>query len=146
MKKMVRLLMVFTVLCLMVNLKDLSAQEVIDVTKEVNVTGNNPDLVYYPVPFIPVLKDLSYQGEQSALLKTDKIITGMLVFKGNYKANSLLEFYRVQMKNNGWEEVGSFTSKITFVAYKRPEGHAFISVSEGYFSTELRIVIIFNKN
>jgi len=128
------------------NSKNLFAQEVIDVSKEINITGANKDLVYFPVPFIPVLKDLSYQGEQSALLKTGKVITGMLVFKGNYKANSLLEFYKVQMKNNGWEEVGSFTSKITFIAYKRPEGQAFISVSERYFSTELRIVVILNQN
>jgi len=102
-------------------------------------------LFYYPVPFIPVLKDMEYVAEKSAVLKTPDLVTGMLVFKGNYSAKSLLNFYKVQMKNNGWKEVGSFTSKISFIAYERPEGTAFISISEGLISTELRIVVILNK-
>lgn len=117
-------------------------QEVVEVYKEVEITGQSKDLVDYPVPFIPVLKDLRYDNEKSALLKTKNYITGMLVFKGNYSAKSLVEFYRVQMKNQGWEEVGSFSSKITFIAFSRPEGQAFIAISEGYFLTELRIVVI----
>lgn len=117
-------------------------QEVIDVSKEVEVTGQSKDLVYYPVPYVPVLKDLRYDSERSALLKTGSYITGMLVFKGNYSPKSLVEFYRVQMKNQGWEEIGSFTSKITFIAFSRPEGQAFIAISEGLFLTELRIVVI----
>lgn len=117
-------------------------QEVIDLSKEINVTGQAKDLVYYPVPFIPVLKDLRYDSDKSALLKTGSHIAGMLVFKGNYSSKSLVEFYRVQMKNQGWEEVGSFSSKITFIAFSRPEGQAFIAISEGFFFTELRIVVI----
>lgn len=118
------------------------AQEVIDLSREINIIGQTKDLVYYPVPFIPVLKDLRYDGDKSALLKTGFHITGMLVFKGNYSSKSLVEFYRVQMKNQGWEEVGSFSSKITFIAFSRPEGQAFIAISEGLFLTELRIVVI----
>lgn len=117
-------------------------QEVIDISKEIEVTGQSKDLVYYPVPFIPVLKDLRYDSDKSALLKTGAHITGMLVFKGNYSSKSLVEFYRVQMKNQGWEEVGSFSSKITFIAFSRPEGQAFVAISEGFFLTELRIVVI----
>lgn len=97
--------------------------------------------ILYPIPNIPVLKGLSYQPSDSAILKTGGVITGMLVFKGNYKANSLVEFYRVQMKNLGWQEVGSFTSKTTFLAFKRPEGQAFISIKEGWAQTEVRIIV-----
>jgi len=103
------------------------------------------DLVYFPIPYIPVLKDLEYQSEKSALLRTGDTLTGMIVFRGNYSPKSLVEFYRVQMKNQGWEEVGSFSSKVIFIAYKRPEGTAFISVSEGWYYTELRIVVILSK-
>jgi len=103
------------------------------------------DLIYFPVPFIPVLKDLDYQPEKSALLRTGNILTGMLVFRGNYSPKSLVEFYKVQMVNQGWEEIGSFSSKIIFLAYKRPEGTAFISVSEGWYYTELRIVVMLSQ-
>jgi hypothetical protein len=103
------------------------------------------DLTYFPVPFIPVLKDLDYQAEKSALLRTGDLLTGMLVFRGNYSPKSLVEFYKVQMVNQGWEEIGSFSSKIIFLAYKRPEGTAFISVSEGWYYTELRIVVILSQ-
>jgi len=108
-------------------------------------TQKTKELIYFPVPFIPVLKDLEYQAEKSALLRTGKILTGMLVFRGNYKPNSLIEFYKVQMKNHGWEEIGAFSSKVTFIAYKRPEGTAFISISQGWYYTELRIVVMLNQ-
>ncbi len=97
--------------------------------------------IYYPVPNVPVLKGLNYDPSESAILKTGGILTGMLVFKGNYKASSLVEFYRVQMKNLGWKEVGSFTSKTTFLAFKREDGQAFISLKEGLFQTEIRIIV-----
>ena len=100
------------------------------------------DLIYFPVPYIPVLKDLEYQAENSALLRTGGVLTGMLVFKGKYTLKSLVEFYKVQMRNQGWEEIGAFSSKITFIAYKRPEGTAFISISQGWYYAELRIVVM----
>lgn len=100
------------------------------------------DLIYFPVPYIPVLKDLEYQAENSALLRTGGVLTGLLVFKGKYTLKSLVEFYKVQMINQGWEEIGAFSSKITFIAYKRPEGTAFISISQGWYYAELRIVVM----
>ncbi len=97
--------------------------------------------IVYPIPNIPVLKGLSYQPSDSAILKTGGIITGILVFKGNYKASDLVEFYRVQMKTLGWQEVGSFTSQTTFLAFKRQDGQAFISIKEGWVQTDVRIIV-----
>jgi hypothetical protein len=74
------------------------------------------------------------------------ILTGMLVYKGRYKAKDLVDFFRTQMASQGWHEVGSFTSKMTFLAYKRPEGTAFISITEGPFYTEVRIVVVLSLN
>ena len=119
-----------------------SSQAKVSQAKKVKQTKKEKALIYYPVPYIPVLKDLRYIADKSAILHTENIVTGMLVFKANYNAKALLEFYKTQMRNNGWREVGSFTSTITFIAYKRPEGNAFISITESAFSTELRIVII----
>jgi len=111
-----------------------------------NQTNTKKPFIYYPVPYVPVLKDLQYVAEKSAVLKTPQVVTGMLVFKGDYSAKSLLDFYKVQMPNNGWKIVGSSSaSKISFLAYKRPNGTVFISISEGVFSSELRIVIILEK-
>ncbi len=102
-------------------------------------------LIYFPVPFIPVLKDMEYQADKSALLKSGKLLTGMLVFSGNYSPKALVEFYETQMANQGWEEIGAFSSKIIFIAYKRPEGTAFISISQGWYHTELRIVVMLTQ-
>ncbi len=111
-----------------------------------NQTTTKKTLIYYPVPYVPVLKDLQYVAEKSAVLRTPQVVTGVLVFKGDYSAKSLLDFYKVQMPNNGWQIVGSSSaSKISFLAYKRPNGTVFISISEGVFSSELRIVIILEK-
>ncbi len=96
----------------------------------------------FPIPYIPVLKDLNYQSDKSALFKTGNFLTGTLVFTGRYSGSSLVEFFRIQMKAQGWEEIGSFASKVIFLAFKRPEGYAFISISEGTLFTETRIVAV----
>jgi len=114
-------------------------EEKVEVVTPQKVEGEGE--ILYPVPYIPVLKDLSYQPSESAVLKTGSLLTGMLVFKGNYKMSSLVEFYRVQMKAQGWQEVGSFTSHTTFLAFRRPEGQAFISMKEGWVQTEVRIIV-----
>ncbi len=98
--------------------------------------------IYFPIPFIPVLKDLSYKSDKSALFKTGRMLTGMLVFTGNIKSSSLVEFYRVQMRLQGWEEVGAFSSKINFLSYRRPEGTAFVVIGEGLLGSEVRIIVM----
>lgn len=117
----------------------LSAQEKVEVVTPERIESQGE--ISYPIPNVPVLKDLNYQPNESAILKTGGMLTGVLVFKGNYKASALVEFYRTQMKANGWQEIGSFTSKTTFLAFKRPDGQAFVSISEGWYQTELRIVL-----
>ncbi len=116
------------------------AQERVEVITPERIETSQADITY-PIPYIPVLRGLDYQPAQSALLKTGNILTGMLVFKGNYKPGALVEFYRIQMRAQGWEEIGSFTSKTTFLAFRRPDGQAFISISEGWFSTEVRLIV-----
>ncbi|WP_038056661.1 hypothetical protein [Thermodesulfobacterium hydrogeniphilum] len=149
MKKVFVLFFVFCLIFYVVSFAQETNSTVEVITPKAEKVKNSQakeSLIYYPVPYIPVLKDLRYDANNSAILKSGNVITGMLVFKGNYSAKSLIDFYKVQMKNNGWKEIGSFSSKITFIAYKRPGGSAFISVSEGYFSTELRIVVILTEN
>ncbi len=119
--------------------KPLLAEEKVEVITPEKIEETSE--ILYPAPYVPVLKGLNYRGDKSAILKTGNMLTGILVFKGNYKANSLIEFYRVQMKANGWEEIGSFTSKMTFLAFKRPEGQVFIGISEDWYQSEVSIVI-----
>ncbi len=99
-------------------------------------------LVYYPIPYVPVMTELDYKPDKSAIFKSGKVLTGMLVFSGNIKSSALIEFYRTQMRLQGWEEVGVFSSKINFLSFRRPEGTAFVIISEGMLSTELRIVVM----
>jgi len=115
-------------------------------TEASNQTQAQKPLVTYPVPYVPVLSDMQYIPDKSAILKTPTLITGELVFKGNYSSKSLLQFYKVQMKNNGWKEIATFSSKVTLMVYKRPEGTVFISISPGIISTEVRIDVVLTKS
>ncbi len=145
-KTLVLLLILFFSVCSLSFAKNFNNSTLVPKNKTKKTLKNKESLIYYPVPYIPVLKDMKYDSDNSAILKSGNTIIGMLVFRGSYTAKDLIDFYKVQMKNNGWKEIGSFSSKITFIAYKRPGGSAFISVSEGYFSTELRIVVILTQN
>jgi len=117
---------------------EVSAPERVEVVQPKEKTSP----VYFPIPYVPVLTELGYKPDKSAIFKSGKVLTGMLVFSGNIKSSALIEFYRTQMRLQGWEEVGAFSSKINFLSFRRPEGTAFVIISEGMFSTELRIVVM----
>jgi hypothetical protein len=117
---------------------EVSAPERVEVVQPKEKTSP----VYFPIPYIPVMTELDYKPDKSAIFKSGKVLTGMLVFSGNIKSSALIEFYRTQMRLQGWEEVGAFSSKINFLSFRRPEGTAFVIISEGMFSTELRIVVM----
>lgn len=136
---MLRALFLFLILFLTIFLSSGFPQEKVEVVTPEKIEATSE--ITYPIPHIPILRGLDYQPNQSALLKTGTLLTGMLVFKGNYKASSLVEFYRAQMKAQGWEEIGSFTSTTTFLAFRRPDGQAFIGITEGWINTEVRIIV-----
>lgn len=136
---MLRALFLFLILFLTIFLTSGFPQEKVEVVTPEKIEATSE--ITYPIPHIPILRGFDYQPNQSALLKTGTLLTGMLVFKGNYKASSLVEFYRAQMKAQGWEEIGSFTSTTTFLAFRRPDGQAFIGITEGWINTEVRIIV-----
>jgi hypothetical protein len=117
---------------------EVSAPERVEVVQPKEKTSP----VYFPIPYVPVMTELGYKPDKSAIFKSGKVLTGMLVFSGNIKSSALIEFYRTQMRLQGWEEVGAFSSRINFLSFRRPEGTAFVIISEGMFSTELRIVVM----
>ena len=109
---------------------------------KVSKKNTSKQLIQFPVPFIPILSDFNYVAGESAILKTPKTLTGILVYKTKYKIKDIVNFYKTQMISQGWKEIGIFISKTNFLAYKRPEGTAFISIKGESFSTEIRIVVI----
>jgi hypothetical protein len=117
---------------------EVSAPERVEVVQPKEKTSP----VYFPIPYVPVMTELGYKPDKSAIFKSGKVLTGMLVFSGNIKSSALIEFYRTQMRLQGWEEVGAFSSRINFLSFRRPEGTAFVIISEGMLSTELRIVVM----
>ncbi|MCX7873930.1 MAG: hypothetical protein N2327_05830 [Caldimicrobium sp.] len=133
-----KLFCILTLLLLLIT-QPLSAQERVEVLTPERVEATAE--ITFPIPYIPILRGMDYQPGKSALLKTGTILTGMLVFKSGYKPTSLVEFYRTQMRAQGWEELGSFTAKTTFLAFRRPDGQAFIGITEGWTSTEVRIIV-----
>jgi len=109
---------------------------------KVSKKKTSEQLIQFPVPYIPVLSDFNYVSDESAILKTSQTLTGILVYKTKYKIKDIVNFYKTQMISQGWKEIGIFISKTNFLAYKRPEGTAFISIKSESFNTEIRIVII----
>jgi hypothetical protein len=144
MKKVIALISAFYLLLSFTNLYaqeskvEVSSPERVEIVQPKEKTSP----VYYPLPYVPVLTELDYKPDKSAIFKSGKVLTGMLVFSGNIKSSALIEFYRTQMRLQGWEEVGAFSSKINFLSFRRPEGTAFVIISEGMISTELRIVVM----
>ncbi len=105
------------------------------------VKKNTPaqPLIVFPLPDVPVLKDMELQEDKSAILETKQLIIKLLDYRCNYKTSALVKFFRTQMKLRGWQEVGVLSSKITLLVFKKDSNVVFITISEGTFSTDVKI-------
>ena len=90
-------------------------------------------------------KLMELKEDKSAVLETEHLIIKLLVYRCKYKTNALKKFFRTQMKLRGWQEVGVLSSKITLLVFKSDQNVVFITISEGTFSTEVRIYGMIKK-
>jgi hypothetical protein len=144
MKVKIRMLLIFVII-IGLGLTNLVYGAEKEKNKPVKKNTASQPLVVFPLPNVPVLKDMELKEDKSAVLETEHLIIKLLVYRCKYKTNALKKFFRTQMKLRGWQEVGVLSSKITLLVFKSDQNVVFITISEGTFSTEVRIYGMIKK-
>jgi len=95
---------------------------------------------YYDFDDIQVPRSLGLVKEESKVFVVDSFKAGVLVFKNNVNAESLVNFFLEGMAKDNWVLKSSFKYPAVLFFAKRGKA-CVIEINEGTFSTELRILV-----
>ena len=98
-------------------------------------TENQP---YYPTEFKDLLipSELSWNRENSMVIKTDSFAGGILNFTGRVEINSLADFFTSSMVKSNWKLSGSVKYKNIMLVFTKPYKTCTIVISESDFGTK----------
>ena len=93
--------------------------ETSETTSEVMMQESQP---YYPTEFEDLLipSELSWNMENSMVIKTDSFAGGILHFTGRVEINSLADFFTSSMEKNNWKLSGSVKYKNIMLVFTKP--------------------------
>jgi hypothetical protein len=95
---------------------------------------------YYDFDDIQVPRSLGLVKEESKVFVVDSFKAGVLVFKNNVNAESLVNYFLEGMAKDNWVLKSSFKYPAVLFFAKRGKA-CVIEINEATFSTELRILV-----
>jgi hypothetical protein len=98
-----------------------------------------PTPVYYDFTDILVPAELTLDRENSFVYSTPSFSTGVLVFEGYVKGESLVHFFTTNMANDGWILKSSFRYRRVILNYEKDQRSCLISIAEFPLSTKVEI-------
>ncbi len=103
--------------------------------------GKAHPTTYAPKRFedVPVPLNVEFSEAEAFMFETDALRTGVLVYYGNVRVDSLVEFFKVAMAQQGWSLVNSFVWGGAALNFEKANRTALINIDQGTFNTKLVI-------
>jgi hypothetical protein len=98
-----------------------------------------PKTMYLDFGDVLLPKDLEVDSEDSFIVTTSGMTSGVLSLSGHVEANSLRTFFENRMPEDGWQMVTKFSSKHSMLLFKKQTRWCVICIEEGRMSTYVRI-------
>jgi hypothetical protein len=98
-----------------------------------------PKTMYLDFGDVLLPKDLKVDSEDSFIVTTSGLTSGVLSLSGHVEANSLRTFFENRMPEDGWQMISKFSSKHSMLLFKKQNRWCVISIAEGRMSTYARI-------
>ena len=92
-----------------------------------------PDYIYYEFPDVPIPRDLSREENDTFIVDSPPLKSGVMVFSGSYDRSILLDFFMAAMPNNGWTMRSVFKAPRSMLIYTKNNRYCVISLSTSYF-------------
>ncbi len=101
------------------------------------VKENTP--VYYDFGDIMLPRELKVDKDDSFVMTSGGMTTGVLALKGGVDVNSLVTFFENKMPVDGWRQMGAFRSARSIMLFEKRTRWCVISIADGQFSTKVEI-------
>ena len=95
--------------------------------------------VYYDFGDVMLPRELKVDQNNSFVMKSGGMTSGVLVLRGGVDAASLITFFENRMPVDGWMKKGSFRSGRSIMLFEKSDRWCVISVAEGKLSTQVEI-------
>ena len=110
-------------------------------SQQVEELGEPVVSVYYDFEDVAVPKDLEIKKEKSFIFQTTESTTGLLSFSGHLETNSLINFFRKKMSEDGWCLLSIFKSPKNIMFFRKESRFCVITIIGKTFTTEVEILI-----
>jgi hypothetical protein len=101
--------------------------------------GEDPNVVFYTFPDIPVPKELTLVREKTFIYETPTVKAGVLVLKGNVEMGSLESYFKANMAKNGWRFVNSYKYNDVILNFVKEDKASNIRATREAFTTQVEI-------
>lgn len=103
---------------------------------------------FYPTEFQDLLipGELTWNREESMVIRTDSFAGGILHFSGRVEINSLSNFFISTMERNNWRIAGSVQYKKIMLVFVKPNKTCTIIIRDADFGTRANVYIYITED
>jgi len=94
---------------------------------------------YYDFDDILVPKEMELQNNDSFILETPTLKSGVMVFKGKVEITSLTNFFINNMMKDNWQLRSAFKSNRTILVFEKMDRYCIMNITDDKFTTLLEI-------
>ncbi len=88
---------------------------------------------------VPVPAGFTKNANESVLVETPTFRIGLLVYEGKAETSALAEFFKVNMRANGWQMLSSFLGKEAQMVFVKGDRSSLITVTQKPAGTRLEV-------
>ena len=138
---LVSLMLVITTGCSTLKNKDNSSPEGITAA-----SSQQPSNLSYDFKDILVPSSMKLVHDDSIVIETGKMKTGLICFKGRVDPVSLFDFFVNSMTNNGWHLRSYFKYRRYMLIFEKPDRDCVIRITSGFLGSKLELWVTPRQN
>jgi len=103
--------------------------------------ASGPRPLFYDFPDIPTPQELDLQAQESYVVQSGSIKTGILTLRGRVEINSLISFFQMAMPREQWKPKGFFRYQRSVLIFEKSDKTCVIRLYEGTIYTYVEIFV-----
>lgn len=97
--------------------------------------------LFYDFPDIPVPQELDLHADDSYVVQTGQVKTGLLTLRGRVDLTSVINFFQLAMTRENWKPRGDFRYRRSILIFEKPDKICVIRLYEGTIHTYVEIFV-----
>ena len=98
--------------------------------------------LYYDFQDIPAPSEMNVLSSESSVYESGPFKTGILTLRGRVDLNSLINFFQLAMKQQGWKAKGSFRYRRSVMVFEKPDKICVMNFYEKLYYSYVEIYVV----